>query len=113
MLRRPPKMIALTRTPAGSLTATSSTGLFDDGAVNRLLGCAAFPPVFAAISGVHSWPCQSIAFAGAGQSPSSHHTSYVPSSSGTRATFVKIVSRVIDAIALRLLLEFVPGTTPK
>ncbi len=63
--------------------------------------------------GLRAGGCQSIAFAGAGQSESSHHTSYVPSASGTSATFVKIVSFDIDAIAFGLLLEFVPGTTPK
>jgi len=37
----------------------------------------------------------------------------VPSSSGTKPTFVKMVSRFMDSMALRLLLAFVPGTTPK
>src|SRR5688500_2985268 len=85
-LRRPPKMIAFTGTPLGSPAAGSSTGLLLIGAVKRLLGCAALLVRF----GVHSLPCQSIALAGLGQSLSSHQTSYVPSSSGTSATLVKI-----------------------
>ena len=43
-LRRPPKMMADTATPSGSLAAGSSAGLLAIGAVNRLLGCAALRP---------------------------------------------------------------------
>src|SRR3712207_705661 len=40
-LRRPPKTMAVTGTPAGSSHAGSMTGLFVAGAVKRLFGCAA------------------------------------------------------------------------
>src|SRR4051794_12126296 len=103
--RRPPKTIAPTGTPLGSLAAGSSTGLFAMGAVKRGLGWAAL----VVDAGVHSLPCQSIAFAGAGQSLSSHHTSKVPSARGTKATFVKIVSLAIDFMAFGFDLLLVPG----
>ncbi len=73
--------------------------------MNREFGCAAFssPP------GVQSLPCQSMACFGGSSVIPSHQTS--PSS--VRATFVKIVFSVIDAIALGLVSSFVPGATPK
>src|SRR3954470_4490670 len=70
-LRRPPKMIALTGTPAGSSADGSSAGLWDIGAVNRLFGCAALRPP----SGVHFCPVQSIASRGGVSVLPSHHTS--------------------------------------
>src|SRR5688500_1751362 len=80
LLRRPPKMIALTRTPAGSLAAPSSTGLFAIGAVKRLFACAALRPQ----SGVHFCPVQSTHSAGGSSVLPSHQTS----PSGSSATLV-------------------------
>src|SRR3954462_13795989 len=100
--RRPPKTIADTSTPCGSSHAGSSAGLFVHGAVNRLFGCAAFRPQ----SGVHRWPVQSTHSSGGALVLPSHHTS--PSLSS--ATLVKIVSRLIAAIALGLVRSLVPGT---
>src|SRR3954469_13394090 len=54
--RRPPKMIALIGTPRGSFANGLSHGLFADGAVKRLFGCAAF----SGVSGVHGFPFQSV-----------------------------------------------------
>jgi hypothetical protein len=80
LLRRPPKTIALMRTPAGSLAASSSTGLLLIGAVKRLFGCAALRPQ----SGVHGWPVQSVHSGGGSSVLPSHQTS----PSGSSATFV-------------------------
>src|SRR4051812_17861366 len=107
--RRPPKMIPDTGTPPGSFQAGSSAGLFVHGAVKRLLGCAAFFPVAAAISGVQRSPVQSTHSFGASGVFPSHHTS----PSGNIATLVKIVLCDIDAIAFGFVSQFVPGTTPK
>src|SRR5262245_24751721 len=99
LLRLPPKMIAEIGTPSGSLTCLESTGLFFDGEVKRLLGCAAFSgePFF------QGWPFQSISSSGRGPSFPSHHTS----PSGVNATLVKMVSRPIVFIALGLDWKFV------
>src|SRR6185295_9627932 len=90
-LRRPPKMIALIGTPAGSSTSGSSTGLFRIGVAKRLLGWAPFS--FEA--GVQGLPRQSIASLGGGPSLPSHQGSPAV----VRATFVKSVSRSIARIA--------------
>src|SRR5688500_11786603 len=79
-LRRQPKTIAHTGTPAGSSHAGSSAGLFVAGAVKRLLGWAAFRPQ----SGVQGWPVQSIRLGGGVLVLPSHQTS----PSGARATLV-------------------------
>src|SRR5438067_13444031 len=92
-------------TPCGSLAAGSITGHWLIGAVKRALGCAALRP----LSGVQSWPVQSIRCAGGVLVMPSHHTS--PSS--VNATFVKIVFSRIVAIALGLDCALVPGATPK
>src|ERR1041385_4817595 len=98
-------MIALIGTPSGSLTSAASAGLFTMGAVNRLFGWAAL----SLDSGVHSRPFQSKHSEGTGPSLPSHQTS----PSGSRATLVYSVSRDMVATALGLVVEFVPGTTPK
>src|SRR5260221_5938862 len=103
--RRPPKIIALIGTPAGLLASGASKGLLAIGAAKRLMGCAAF----SLDSGVHLLPFQSRHSLGAGPSLPSHQTS----PSGSKATFVYIVSREIVLIAFGLDLELVPGTTPK
>src|SRR2546430_8689990 len=71
LLRRPPKMIALIGTPSPFSKSGSRTGLFRTGAVNRLLGWAAF----SFESGVQSLPRQSIACFGGASSLPSHQTS--------------------------------------
>src|SRR5580704_10276642 len=109
LARRPPKMMALMGTPLGSSQAASMVGHCDAGAVNRALGCAAFAPVFLAISGVHTLPCQSRHSAGGSSVMPSHHTP----PSGVSATLVKIVFRDRVAIAFGLVLIEVPGATPK
>ncbi len=73
--------------------------------VKRALGWAAG----SSESGVHSFPCQSIAWSGGVSVIPSHHTS--PSS--VRAQLVKIVLRSTVSIALGLVLWPVPGATPK
>src|SRR5689334_22926400 len=69
--RRPPKMMALIGTPAGSSYTFDSHGLLVAGAVKRAFGCAAFSPE----AGVHSLPFQSMSLGGTGPSLPSHHTS--------------------------------------
>src|SRR4051812_5741006 len=96
LLRRPPKTMALTGTPAGSLADSSSAGLLAIGAVNRELGCATFLPVARPISGVQRSPVQSMHSAGGSSVLPSHQTS----PSGSRPTLVKIVSCIIACIAL-------------
>ena len=81
------------------------TGHWAAGAVKRELGWAALRPQ----SGVHSFPSQSMALAGAGTPMSSHQTS----PSGVRATLVKMVLRVTVAMALGFDCFEVPGATPK
>src|SRR5215813_4377107 len=101
--------MALMGTPFGSSQAASIVGHCEAGAVKRALGCAAFAPVFAAISGVHRLPCQSVHSAGGSSVIPSHQTP----PSGVRATLVKIVLRAKVAIALGLVFTDVPGATPK
>src|SRR5579884_2719908 len=84
-------------------------GHCDAGAVNRAFGCAAFAPVFFAISGVHLLPCQSRHSAGGWSVMPSHQTP----PSGVSATLVKIVFRASVAIAFGFVLADVPGATPK
>ncbi|OWW20118.1 hypothetical protein AYR66_12060 [Noviherbaspirillum denitrificans] len=73
--------------------------------MKRAFGCAALRPQ----SGVQSLPCQSIACAGGSLVMPSHQTS--PSS--VRATLVKMVFAVSDAMQLELVAVLVPGATPK
>src|SRR5437899_2733922 len=75
------------------------------GVVKRAFGCAAG----SLDSGVHSLPCQSIAWAGGCLVIPSHHTS----PSLVSAVFVKIEFDVIVAIAFGLVSAPVPGATPK
>src|SRR5579864_242989 len=107
--RRPPKMIALIGTPLGSSHAGSMVGHCFAGAVNRAFGCAAFAPVFFAISGVQMLPCQSMHSAGGLSVMPSHHTP----PSGVSATLVKILFFPSVAIAFGLVFTDVPGATPK
>src|SRR6202140_4717015 len=107
--RRPPKTIALIGTPAGSSQAGSMVGHCDAGAVKRAFGCAAFAPVFLAISGVHFLPCQSRHSAGGSSVMPSHQTP----PSGVSATLVKIEFRASVAMAFGLVFFEVPGATPK
>ncbi len=98
-------MIALMGTPSGSFTSGASAGLFVAGAVNRLLGWAAFSP----LAGFQGLPRQSIRLTGGGLSLPSHQRS----PSGVLATFVKMVSCDMIFIALGFDFSLVPGTTPK
>src|SRR5437667_1713762 len=107
--RRPPKMIALMGTPFGFSQSGSIVGHWEAGAVKRAFGCAAFAPVFLAISGVHLLPCQSRHSAGGSSVMPSHHTP----PSGVSATFVKIEFFARVVMALGLVLTEVPGATPK
>src|SRR5262245_1269679 len=107
--RRPPKMKAWSGTPLGSSQAGSIVGHCEAGAVKRALGCAAFAPVLAAISGDQGFPCQSVHSAGGSSVMPSHQTP----PSGVSATFVKMVLRARVAIALGLVFLDVPGATPK
>src|SRR5580692_133087 len=106
--RRPPKIIALIGTPSGSSQAGSIVGHCEAGAVNRAFGCAAFAPVWLAISGVHRFPCQSRHSAGGSSVIPSHHTP----PSGVSPVLVKIVFRESIAIALAFVFLDVPGATP-
>src|ERR1039458_4735532 len=103
--RRPPNRIAESGTPSGFCQSGSMTGHCDAGAVKREFGCAALRPE----SGVHAWPSQSIAFAGAGTPMSSHQTS----PSGVSATLVKMVFLAMVIIAFGFDFIEVPGATPK
>src|SRR5579864_2735095 len=107
--RRPPKMIALIGTPLGSSHAASIVGHCFAGAVNRAFGCAALAPVFFAISGVHTLPCQSMHSAGGSSVMPSHQTP----PSGVSATLVKMEFFASVAMALGLVVSDVPGATPK
>src|SRR4051794_3219470 len=103
--RRPPNRIAEMGTPAGSSHSGASDGHCDAGAVNRAFGCAAGAPD----SGVQSWPCQSMRWAGASSVMSSHHTS--PSS--VYAQLVNNTLRLRVRMALGFVALLVPGATPK
>src|SRR5271165_1621910 len=107
--RRPPKMIALMGTPAGSSHAGSMVGHCKAGAVKRELGWAALAPVSLAISGVHLFPCQSRHSDGGVSVMPSHQTP----PSGVNATLVKMVFFASVAMALGLVFLLVPGATPK
>src|SRR6476646_2378887 len=107
--RRPPKMIALIRTPSGSSHAGSMVGHCEAGAVKRAFGCAALLPVSLANPGVHFFPCQPRHSDGGVSVIPSHHTP----PSGVSATLVKIVFFAREAMALGLVLTEVPGATPK
>src|SRR5258708_18365720 len=107
--RRPPKISALIGTLTGFSASGSIVGHWEGGEVNRALGWAAFAPVFWAISGVHSLPCQSINRAGGFSVIPSHH----PPPSGVKATLVKMVFLARAAMALGFVFSDVPGATPK
>jgi hypothetical protein len=105
VLRRPPKMNALMCTPFGSSHAGSMIGFCPAGAVKRAFGCDEGRPA----SGVQSFPCQSVSFAGGASVIPSHQMS----PSGVSATFVKMVLALMLSIAFGLVLNDVPGATPK
>src|SRR5450432_1058111 len=102
-------MMALMGTPVGSSQAASMVGHCEAGAVKRALGWAALAPVFFAISGVQTLPCQSCNSAGGSSVMPSHHTP----PSGVSATLVKIVFVASVFMAFGLVLTEVPGATPK
>src|SRR5690606_16431560 len=102
---RPPKMNADSGTPLGSSQSGSTEGHCDTGAVKRELGCAAG----VLLSGVQSFPRQSMRWLGGSLVRPSHHTS--PSS--VSATLVKMQLACSVAIALGLVSSPVPGATPK
>src|SRR5665213_4063205 len=102
-------MNALIGTPFGSSQAGSIVGHCEAGIVNREFGCAAFAPVFLAISGVHNLPCQSRHSAGGASVIPSHQTP----PSGVSATLVKMVFYFNVSIALGFVFTDVPGATPK
>src|SRR5947209_2892490 len=103
--RRPPKMKASIGTPAGSSQAGSMEGHCEAATVKRAFGCAAGRPD----CGDQALPVQSVSFSGGAFVMPSHHTS----PSGVSATFVKMVSRLIDSMQLGLVSQPVPGATPK
>src|SRR5262245_28976851 len=103
--RRPPKRIADSGTPSGFCQSGSMTGHCEAGAVKREFGCAPFRP----LSGVHSFPSQSIPLDGGAIPMSSHHTSL----SGVRTTLVKILFFAQAVSACGLVFAEVPGATPK
>src|SRR4029453_11580247 len=103
--RRPPRRNALIGTPCGSSQRGEIDGHCRAGAVKREFGCAAF----SALPRVHGRPCQSVSVAGTSPSMPSHHGQ--PSS--VTATFVKIEFTRRVAIAFGLVLDDVPGATPK
>src|ERR1700691_2141944 len=96
-------------TPAGSCHAASIDGHCEAGAVNRPFGCAALAPVCFPISGVHRSPRQSVHSAGGSSVIPSHHTP----PSGVIATFVKMVFRLSDVIAVRFVSALAPLATAK
>src|SRR5258708_24245254 len=106
--RRPPKISALIGTPSGFCQSGSIVGHWEAGEVNRALGWAAFAPVFLAISGLHSLPCQSINRAGGFSVIPSHHT---PPSS-VKATLVNMVFLAMAAMELGFVFSDVPGAAP-
>src|SRR6185312_3319592 len=103
--RRPPKIIAEIGTPAAASQSASKVGHWRMSTVKRAFGWAAGVPE----DSVQSRPCQSIKWAGVSGVIPSHQTS--PSS--VRATLVKIVFSLSEAIAIGLVLTDVPGATPK
>src|SRR3954449_5252315 len=103
--RRPPNSIASIGTPAGSSHSAAIEGICDAGEVKRAFGWAAG----LSESGVHSLPCQSIAWSGGSPVIPSHQMS--PSS--VLAQLVKMVLRSIVSIALGFVLWLVLGATPK
>src|SRR3954447_19965388 len=94
--RLPPNRKASIGTPAGSSHSSAIDGHCDAGVVNRAFGCAAG----SSESGVHSLPCQSMAWSGGCPVMPSHQMS--PSS--VRAQLVKIELRSIVAMALGFVL---------
>src|SRR5580704_1852349 len=103
--RRPPKMMALMGTPAGSSQNLERAGLLVAGAVKRALGCDAFSPEL----GSQGRPFQSVSSVGTGPSRPSHQTP----PSGVLATLVKMVSCEMVFTALGFDSMLVPGATPK
>src|SRR5437660_9888000 len=102
-------MMALIGTPLGFSQSGSIVGHCEAGAVKRAFGCAAFAPVFFAISGVHKLPCQSSHSAGGFSVMPSHHTP----PSAVNAVLVNIVFLASVAIAFGFVFTDVPGATPK
>src|SRR5262249_42144472 len=105
LARRPPNRKAEMGTPLVSSYSGASTGHSSSETQKREFGCAAG----VSTAGVHSWRRQSVQGAGGSPSIPSHHTS--PSS--VSAVFVNTVFRETVRMALGLVLEFVPGATPK
>src|SRR6266567_798653 len=102
-------MIALIGTPSGDSHCGSIDLHCDAGAVKRPLGCAAVRPVSLPIAGVHGSPRQSRHSAGGVSVIPSHQTP----PSGVKATLVKMEFRESVSMAVGLVLELVPGATPK
>ena len=103
--RRAPKRMALMGTPLGLSHSGDRDGHSLAGTVKRLLGWATGPSREA----FHGRPRQSATVLGVGSSCPSHHTP----PSGLSPTLVKIVFLRMVRMALGLVLELVPGTTPK
>src|SRR6187549_1167855 len=92
--RRPPKMKASIGTPAGSSHLGSIDGHCAAETVKRAFGWAAGRPA----DGDHSFPVQSVSFAGGSLDMPSHHTS----PSGVSATLVKMVFFLMVSMQLGL-----------
>ena len=105
VLRRPPKRIAEIGTPFGSSYSGARIGHWVIGVQNRLFGWLEG----SSLSGVQSWPFQSVRWAGGSSVMPSHQMS--PSS--VRATLVKTeLPLSIVRMALGLVFQPVPGATP-
>src|SRR3990167_775832 len=104
-------MMAEIATPFGSSHFGEIDGHCPAGAVKRLFGWAPSRglPSLSLNSGFQGLPSQFVPEAGGAPSPSSHHTLR----SSPKSTFVKIVFFCIVLIAFGLVLELVPGATPK
>src|SRR5579883_1452410 len=104
-------MMAEIGTPCGSSHLGEIVGHWPAGAVKRELGCAAASglPFSSLKPGFQGLPSQLVPEAGGSPSPSSHQT---VRSSPSR-TLVKMVFFWIVLMALGLVLELVPGATPK
>src|ERR687884_543046 len=105
LLRRPPKMIALTGTPCGASYSCALIGTFSIGVQKRLLGWLEGTP----LPGVQSSCFQLVRCAGGSLVMPSHQTS--PSS--VSATLVKTECPLSTArMAFGLVCQPVPGATP-
>src|SRR5437867_6292427 len=103
--RRPPNRIAEIGTPAGFSHCGEITGHWRAGVVKRAFGCEDVRP----LAGVHGRRSQSVSRGGGGSDIPSHHAS----PSGVSAQFVKIEFDWQVRIALGLVVNPVPGATPK